>query len=591
MEHPDARPASPIDGRFHLQEEAGRGGMGVVWKAWDQAHQAWVAVKVLHVMRPTVTARFDREIRLLEGMQHPYVVRYQDRGQLPDGRRYLVMEWVEGETLAQRLHRGALSLDEAIELGRKLASALGAAHRQGVVHRDFKPSNVLLVGHDLQQPRLLDFGIARDVESQTHLTASEAILGTPGYVAPEQARSSRLADPRADIYALGVTLYECMTGCLPFGGATPIERLMAPLQSPPTPLRNLRPDASPYLEQIFDRMLARDPNQRPQDGDTAERWLAAAATSLHGDTPMETMAALPPIVTGATPNPTPALPSFPPPMGSVPPSHTAMDMVDSLDVVPTRRQPPRTKSRPWGWLALAVVMLGVGLGGGYWLSRDGRTASARVEDDERAPDDRDDRDDRKERKKTRRSPVSPPKNARTPSDVPHDYMPKKALCPGRHCELIPRKMWDGVPIEKALAWVDERAQEHYPNAKMALAVMPALRNGMVEPRNLEHSHVMVTYIVGSKRVMAHFMMARLSFKKGGDAKSLKAGASPLPNFNACPIEKAYGLVRGSLDEAWKTEGVSIQATFLKNTASPWTAVWVIDEDFVDISTCRRFVMK
>lgn len=582
MEHPDARPASPIDGRFHLQEEAGRGGMGVVWKAWDQVRQAWVAVKVLHVMRNTVMARFDREIRLLEGMHHPYVVRYHDRGQLPDGRRYLVMEWVEGETLAQRLHRGALSLDEAIELGRKLASALGAAHRQGIVHRDFKPSNVLLVGCDLRQPRLLDFGIARDVESQTHLTASEAILGTPGYVAPEQARSSRLADPRADIYALGVTLYECMTGCLPFGGATPIERLMAPLQSPPTPLRNLRPDASPYLEQIFERMLARDPSQRPQDGDTAERWLAAASTSLHGDTPQETMAELPSIATSATPHHTPG--AALPPMGSVPPGHTAMDMVDSLDVVPTRRQPPRTQQRPWAWLGLAALMLGVGLGGGYWLSRDGRTNAKEVDD--AVPE------DRQERKKTRRAEVPPQKNAPRRADVPHDLLPENAVCPGKHqCELIPREMWDGVAIEKALSWIDERARDHYPDAKMAFAVAPSLRLGALEPRSVEHSTLMVTYVAGSKRVMAHFMMARLSFKEGGDAASLKASAGPLPKLAGCPIEKAYGLVRGGLDETWKTEGVSIQATFLKNSTSPWTLVWVIDEDFVAIPTCRRFVMK
>ena len=137
MEHlaPDARPASPIDGRFHLQEEAGRGGMGIVWRAWDQAQQTWVAVKVLHVMRASVAARFNREIRLLQEVGHPYVVRYLDQGQLPDGHRYLVMEWVQGETLAQRLKKGALSLDDTIELGRKLASALGAAHRRGIVHR------------------------------------------------------------------------------------------------------------------------------------------------------------------------------------------------------------------------------------------------------------------------------------------------------------------------------------------------------------------------------------------------------------------------------------------------------------------------
>ena len=573
---PEDRPASPIDGRFHLHEVAGRGGMGVVWRAWDQAAQTWVAVKVLHAMRATVAARFEREIRLLESLGDPQIVRYLDQGLLPDGRRYLVMEWLEGETLSARIQRGALPIEEAVSLGRRLASALGTAHRKGVIHRDFKPSNVLLVGGRLEDPRLLDFGVARDVESETHLTASEAILGTPGYVAPEQARSSRLADPRADIYALGVVLYESMTGCLPFGGHTPIERLMAPLQSPPTPLRHRRPDASPYLEQLLERMLARDPSHRPQDGDTAASWLANASASLHGGTAIDTVLELPPAThAGLTPGGTGVGDLF----SSVP---LGPEMVDSLDIAPTRRAPKRAERRPWVWIALAGAMLLVGLGGGYWLSLNA-PATANSREDTRDKE----REERRRKRQVAPAPTTTNRQER-PRDEPFAATPLSSKCPpsSTNCRILPRRFWDGATVEELHAYIHKRAMKHFPRAEAAAVIIPHAQRGMLHPRRLEGGYMMLTYSLGGRALSATLAFAYTSFSRSNTTMTALPGPGDFTLMQKCTLEQAYGAIFGGTDARWRTSPIDAMALRNVGATGKWVPMWNMGDGWVDMTTCR-----
>ena len=149
--------------RFELKSEAGTGGMGTVYQAIDRQTGAVVALKVLHVRTATETARFDQEARLLAELSHPGIVRYFDRGTAPRGSPFIVMEWLEGETLEERLSRGTLGPAAVAHLAHHVLDALAAAHERGVVHRDIKPSNVFLVGWRLTDTRILDFGIARRV--------------------------------------------------------------------------------------------------------------------------------------------------------------------------------------------------------------------------------------------------------------------------------------------------------------------------------------------------------------------------------------------------------------------------------------------
>ncbi|MFY0534260.1 serine/threonine-protein kinase [Nannocystis pusilla] len=204
--------------RFEIDRLAGSGGMGLVYRARDRASGEWIALKLLQtgVGGPDDAARFTREARLLAELRHPGIVGYVDHGQTPEGQRFLAMEWLEGEDLSHRLARGRLPLADCVALVDRLADALACAHRRGVVHRDLKPSNVFLVGAELARATLLDFGIARRLSASHVLTATGRVIGTPEYMAPEQARGARDLTPAADLFALGCIFYECLTGHSPF---------------------------------------------------------------------------------------------------------------------------------------------------------------------------------------------------------------------------------------------------------------------------------------------------------------------------------------------------------------------------------------
>ncbi|MCE9579644.1 MAG: protein kinase, partial [Deltaproteobacteria bacterium] len=235
--------------------------MGVVYRARDRVSGGSVAVKVISGADARARDRFRRETRVLASLAHPAIVRFVADGETADGQLFLAMEWLDGETLAERLLRGALSLEDARRVALRLAQALAAAHAAGVVHRDVKPSNIYLVHGDPGRAVLLDFGIAQ-VAAATHaLTAAGAVVGTPAYMAPEQCRGNAI-DERSDLFALGCVLYEAISGAQAFGAPTSHAIMAKVLFVTPESLRD-RFGAPEALAALVARLLIKDPIARP----------------------------------------------------------------------------------------------------------------------------------------------------------------------------------------------------------------------------------------------------------------------------------------------------------------------------------------
>ncbi len=261
-----------VAGRFHIERLAGSGGMGKVFLARDGAGGP-VAIKVLHESQDV--ARFHREAQVLAGLHHPGIVRYVDQGTTDAGEAYLITEWLEGETLAERLARAKLSVEESLTVGQRAGEALGAAHRQGVVHRDVKPSNLFLVGGGLADLKVLDFGIARAQGRERSLTMTGAMLGTLGYIAPEQARGDRSMDARVDVFSLGCVLFKCLTGRAAFVGEDALAVLLKLVMEDAPRLQDFLAGAPPALDALLAQMLAKDRDERPRDGAAVAAALAA----------------------------------------------------------------------------------------------------------------------------------------------------------------------------------------------------------------------------------------------------------------------------------------------------------------------------
>jgi hypothetical protein len=261
--------------RFEIEYQIPGGSMGEVFRGRDRASGAAVAIKVLTADRAHPTARFAREIELLSELSHPGIVRHIAHGETRAGQRFLVMEWLEGEDLRRRLAHGPLAMGDAVALATRVAAALGAAHARGIVHRDLKPSNLFLPGGHTDQVKVLDFGIAHR-EGRTQLTQTGAMIGTPGYMAPEQARSNAPIDARVDVFALGCVLFHCLTGTPAFEGDSPAAILGQILFSTAPRVSALWPEVPEDLDMLVATMLAKDPALRPSDGAN----LAAALTAL-----------------------------------------------------------------------------------------------------------------------------------------------------------------------------------------------------------------------------------------------------------------------------------------------------------------------
>ena len=268
MSDTQARLANALTGHYAIERELGHGGMATVYLARDVKHGRHVAIKVLHpdLARAVGGARFLREINIAAQLQSPHILPMLDSGEA-DGLLYYVMPYIEGDSLRGRLARGGpLAPSEAMRLFRDVVEGVAHAHRRGVLHRDIKPDNVMLAE---RHALLMDFGVAKamsDATSASDLTSIGISLGTPAYMAPEQAAADPAIDHRADIYSLGVVAYEMLSGKTPFTGS-PQAVLTAQIASAPEPLLAVKPDIPPAVAQIVMKCLEKEPANRFQSAD------------------------------------------------------------------------------------------------------------------------------------------------------------------------------------------------------------------------------------------------------------------------------------------------------------------------------------
>jgi hypothetical protein len=251
-------------GSYEIREQLGSGGMGVVFRAVDRRLHRPVALKFLPETFGTdeqLRQRFFQEAKAAASLDHTNICTIYGIEQAPDGRLFLVMPFYEGETLQGRIRRGALPVPEAVDYARQIASGLGHAHAAGIVHRDIKPANVAITREG--RVKILDFGIAKMADAS--LTRTGMVLGTLAYMSPEQAAGEKQVDQRTDLWALGVVLYEMLAGRRPFGQDTIAALFHAVQVEEPTPLRELRPDVSPGLQQVVTRLLQKDREHRYPD--------------------------------------------------------------------------------------------------------------------------------------------------------------------------------------------------------------------------------------------------------------------------------------------------------------------------------------
>ncbi|MBI3570225.1 MAG: protein kinase [Gammaproteobacteria bacterium] len=269
--------AEALASRYEILDSLGEGGMGLVYRVRDRETNEILALKLLRpeiARDPAMMERFKDEIRLARRITHKNVCRIYDFNRV-DNLVYITMEFVDGESLRAYLKRaGKLSPERVIDLARQIAAGLGEAHAQGVVHRDLKPENVMLGRDGLV--KLLDFGIARAVGSDT--ATARTIMGTPEYMAPEQSQG-KAVDQRVDLYALGLILYESLTGRRAFSGATPVEVALKQLKEKPLPPRKFLPSTPPHLEAVVLRCLEKEPTRRFASAAELQRALAQPGTS------------------------------------------------------------------------------------------------------------------------------------------------------------------------------------------------------------------------------------------------------------------------------------------------------------------------
>jgi serine/threonine protein kinase len=370
--------AGEMVGPYRIIGQLGQGGMATVFKAYHAALDRYVAIKVLHpafLEDPSFLTRFQREARLVAKLEHPNIVPIYDYTE-HEGRPYLVMKYIEGETLKATLSRGLLSKEEVARVVDSVGTALAFAHKSGILHRDIKPSNVLMAADG--QIYLSDFGLARIAQSGGSTLTSDMILGTPQYISPEQALGKKDLDEGTDIYSFGVLLYELTVGKVPFNADTPFSIIHDHIYSPLPMPRHVNPAVSEAVERVLLKALAKDRRDRykdvhalvdafqiawkegdPELPDTMAAQLTWAATtsaiSVSSMTPNEA----PPMIPVPIPEEDSAVSGATHPLATVQAGEASQPIVQSQSSngqVQTQTVKPRAKLG-WLWLAVAIVLI------------------------------------------------------------------------------------------------------------------------------------------------------------------------------------------------------------------------------------------
>jgi len=258
--------------QYVLAGMLGQGGMGQVWKAWDTKLSRWTALKFLTLSDASSRKRFEREAKLAARLRHPNIAAVYEVGE-DKGRDYIAMEFVDGVSLG----KAALSYRDAAQVIAKIARALEEAHKEGVIHRDLKPDNLMIT--KAGRPYVMDFGLAKTVEAESSLSVSGDVMGTPAFMSPEQARGeTETIDGRTDVYSLGATLYCLLTGEKPFQGRTSMEIVLKVVNQEPVPPSRLKPDLPLVLDAIVLKAMEKDRERRYPTAtafaDDLDRYLA-----------------------------------------------------------------------------------------------------------------------------------------------------------------------------------------------------------------------------------------------------------------------------------------------------------------------------
>src|SRR5919197_603730 len=340
-----------FDGRYRILRKLGSGGMANVYLAEDQELGRRVAIKILndrHANDDQFVERFRREAKNAAGLSHPNIVSIYDRGEA-EGTYYIAMEYLSGRSLKELIvSRGPTPIKIAVDYTRQILAALGFAHRNGIVHRDIKPHNVVVDADG--RLKVTDFGIARSGASQ--MTEVGSIIGTAQYLSPEQARGAG-TDARSDVYSMGVVLYELLTDQVPFTGDTPVEIAIKHLSEVPRRPSELRPEIPPDLDAVVLRALAKDPDDRFQSAEEMEAELARVAKGL--SVSRETEEAATTVLAGAGISP-PTMVQRPP---VVPRPYSRDAGYYEYEI------PVRPKRSIWPWLVTIGLVLAAAVAGFY----------------------------------------------------------------------------------------------------------------------------------------------------------------------------------------------------------------------------------
>ncbi len=389
---PAATPGQLLAGKYRVERVLGEGGMGIVVAATNEMLHQRVAVKLL---RPgalednEATGRFLREARAAAKLRSEHVARVVDTGSLEDGRPYMVMEYLEGRDLGDLIEKGpAPTVPQAVDFVLQVCEAIAEAHAAGIVHRDLKPRNLFLTRTVDGRPlvKVLDFGISKldDGQDNMQLTRTTEVIGSPSYMSPEQLRSARYVDHRTDIWALGVILYELLSGRLPFYANTVTELVAVVLMEREIPLHNLRADVPAQLSMVIGKCLAKRPEDRYQhvvelvhDLEPFAMGGAATAADRVRGVALSSGRALPPAAPSSG-----QLPQIPPALGSnrsAPPSATSTAWADTrLEPAPPAMS-TRTPARGpvFGVVVTLAVLSLLGAGGGaFWYVKRAHATSS-----------------------------------------------------------------------------------------------------------------------------------------------------------------------------------------------------------------------